>query len=59
MLCPHCCEALTENEIFNLLNDIMARRARECPHLEGEQNPNDPSQQICIDCGYVQPGRAM
>ncbi|KKM61239.1 hypothetical protein LCGC14_1533590, partial [marine sediment metagenome] len=26
-------------------------RARECLHLEGEQNPNDPSQQICIDCG--------
>ncbi|KKM00036.1 hypothetical protein LCGC14_1808370, partial [marine sediment metagenome] len=51
MLCPHCCEALTEDEIFNLLNDIMARRARECLHLEGEQNPNDPSQQICIDCG--------
>ena len=56
--CPCCLAELTEDQVFDLVNNILAERARNCPHLYGEQNPNDPSQQICGDCGYVQSGRA-
>lgn len=57
--CPHCHHDLTEEQLFDLLNRVLSRRASQCRHLELESDPRDPLVEICLDCGFCRETRPI
>lgn len=55
MICPRCCEPLSEDEVFDLLGKVLERRAALCEHdwvwvtVDGGY-----MKRVCESCGTPQ-----
>ncbi len=59
--CPHCGEALSDDEVYDLLNTLMALRTAVCPHKNTTphlvadffDDTLVPTHEMCDDCGTL------